>query len=85
MNLKQLIREEVQRALQEAMKPYFDTTNYRTLNKNKEPKPNQTGIWVFDIAGEEHATPKAMTYRDAQEWAAEKARDKKVSKIKTLG
>ena len=84
MTLKQLIKEEVRKALREAAKPYFDTTNYRTSHK-KEPKPNQSGIWAFDIAGEEHVTPKAMTYRDAQEWAAEKARDKKVSKIKTLG
>jgi len=84
MNLKQLIREEIQRALQEDSKPYFDTTNYRTSHK-KEPKPNQSGIWAFDIDGEEHVTPKTMTYRDAQSWAAEKAQAKKVSRIKTLG
>jgi hypothetical protein len=76
MNLKSLI--------QEASKPYFDTTNYRTTHK-REPKPTQTGMWAFDIAGETHTTPKSMTYRDAQRWATERAAEKNVSKIRTLG
>lgn len=83
MTLRQIIREEVRKALREAAKPYFDTTNYRTSH-GREPKPTQTGIWVFDIAGETHVTPKSMTYKDAQRWATERASEKKVSKIRTL-
>ncbi len=75
MKLKQIIRE--------ASKPYFDTTNYRTSN-GREPKPNQSGIWAFDIAGETHVTPKSMTYREAQQWATAIAAKSNVQRIRTL-
>jgi hypothetical protein len=85
MTLRQLIKEEVRKVLREEMKPYFDTTNYRTLNKNREPKPKQMGKWAFEIGGEMFMTPTAMTYADAQNWAVEKANKKGISKIRTMG
>jgi hypothetical protein len=48
-------------------------------------RPSGTGVWAFDIGGEEMFTPKAMSYADAQKWAKEEAIKKKVNVVYTLG
>lgn len=48
-------------------------------------RPSGTGVWAFEIGGEEMMTPKAMSYVDAQKWAKAEAEKKKVNVVYTLG
>ena len=48
-------------------------------------KPSGTGMWAFEIDGEEKFTPKSMLYSDAQKWAKDEANKKKVKVVYTLG
>jgi len=49
----------------------FDTADYRRSH-GKQPKGR--GRWAFDIQGDWHFTPRAMTFTEAKQWAAEQAR-----------
>jgi len=46
----------------------FDTNDFRRSH-GKQPKG--WGVWAFDIQGDWHFTPRAMSFTEAKEWAAE--------------
>ena len=52
-------------------RPEFCTREYR---RSHGKAPRGRGCWAFDIEGQWHFTPQAMSYTDAKAWAAEQAR-----------